>query len=228
MHEIKTPSHIGVFLGNYLIDDIFSIEIESKETNTPAFGLYSKEWSTVIGGKSLVIGNFSINFRYPGYLNQAVLRAQENTKDTDIEEQKLEQEYQRVFDEIMRTGDAEQRIQALTMARARSKKEFSRAAEALDRIIKSMPASSKIIPDVFSTQFNNYIRNKPIDIWIHYGKLNEKHTAYCLEDVVFQGCAMEANAGANPSGGMSASGVGLLEIYSFIAKKKTGYLFEGI
>lgn len=228
MEEIKTPSHIGVFLGNYLIDDIFSIDIESKETNTPAFGLYSKEWSTVIGGKSLVIGNFSINFRYPGYLTQAVLAAQSKTNtQTDIKEAKLEREYQNTFNEIMRTGSADQRIQALTLARARSKKDFSRASEALQNVLKVNP-NSDVIPDIFSLQFKNYNKNNPIDIWIHYGKLDERHTAYRLEDVVFQGCAIEANAGANPSGGMSASGVGLLEIYSFIAKRKVGYLVEGI
>jgi len=75
-----TPITTTFYIGQYLIDDVYRVDFTRKVTHQPIWGYASKQYDFIAKGREIVTGNIIINFRYPGYLTNAIKVA---TQDSD-------------------------------------------------------------------------------------------------------------------------------------------------
>lgn len=227
LKDFPTPANVNVFIGGYLIDDMYSISYEHSDGSIREYTTMSRGPVAVTSGKTITRGTLALNYRQPGYLYKAIELVRDKNEITmTSQESKSQAEWDREFYTIMRTGSVAERLDAMIAARERGHSIAKRGSKLLSAVLANQPKlkSGDILESsVFDDQFINYSQNSPIDIYIHYGRLDTEHSVDKLVDVVFTGVAKELNAGANPSGGMSASGVGILEIYSFSCKNIVSY-----
>lgn len=222
-----TPSQVGIYIGPYHVDDAYSVEWQLTDTSSPMFTYFNKYWVNVAKGKQIISGNIGINFRYPGYLATAIRAARKRAEIPEdiIEKTKTKSGFIDNYLSEMRDGTASERLDLLIQA-----------AEGGDEVLRKMSAlayAAQNFSDDFSSVGGKYMENYvdvfeeqrqwndkivPVDIWTHYGNTNEIHIAEVLEDVVFTGKSKQNQAGASPSGGLSASGINIIEVYSFFAK----------
>lgn len=69
-----TPSNVTFYIGDLLIDDMFRVDFTRKVSHQPIWGYDSKQYDFIAQGKEIVTGNIIINYRYPGYLKNAITR----------------------------------------------------------------------------------------------------------------------------------------------------------
>jgi len=222
-----TPAQAAIYIGQWHVDDAYSIDFNWRSTTEPLYDYRRPRFVNASIGKELVIGSLAVNFRYPGYLYTAIADTLKTIPDTDFqaaaEGARSGSSFVEHYLDLMRKGDAQSRI-ALLMDAAAEGPNVLRKVSALAYYIENL--NSEILPyndkvrylDVFDAQFSGSGRVLPIDVWLHYGNLDEPHVARVIRNVVFTGKSEQAHAGAMAAGGLSASGINTLEVYSFFAQ----------
>lgn len=228
--DYLTPSQSAIFIGEYHVDDAYSVEWSYKDSRSPLYNYFDDEVVTSSLGKKIVVGTLAINFRYPGYLSFAISEA----RGKQIESQDLKRssesknEFLAYYLDKMRSGTAAERMKLLleaAIAGPQAMQTMSAIAYASQDKIVNIQDKSVPFKDVFDAQKPG-LDVMPIDIWTHFGDLDQPHVAQKIEGVVFVGESQQIQAGASPSGGLSASGINILEVYSFWAKRVVKYKFN--
>jgi len=224
-----TPSQTSIYLGALHVDDAYSIDWQYRNSRTPMYNYFQEEVANAALGKKLVTGTISINFRYPGYLEYAVEKARNGVSSSEGAKRYiagLTQNGKAATDTYlneMRDGTASSRMTLLLQAAIAGPASLARMS-ALAQMAQTTYQNSNQrfteFQDMFDVQ-NPHLDVVPVDIWTHFGDIDEVHVAQRIEDVVFVGESQQVQAGASPSGGLSASGINILEVYSFWAKKVT-------
>lgn len=224
-----TPSQTGIYVGEFHVDDAYSVEWKYRDNRTPMYSYFDQEVVNVAHGKKIVVGSIAINFRYPGYLPFAIKEARQKKYDAD-QIRNIQQEGHSYFDQYldeMRTGDANERMRLLLQAAAIGPKALEKmSALAYISSLSGTPVEGAIgrqieFQDVFDVQDEGNGGIIPVDIRTHFGDIDEVHVAEIIEDVVFVGESQQIQAGATAAGGLSASGSNILQVYSFWARKVT-------
>lgn len=227
--QYATPSQSSIYIGEFHVDDCYSVEWSYRDNRNPLYNYFDDEVVTTSLGKKIVVGSLSINFRYPGYLSYAINNARGQSTVDDI---KTLTENGKSFVETylteMRKGTAAERMKLLIGAAVIGPQALNKMS-ALAYLSQQGPArvathgkDTSKFPDVFDTQ-NPDLDVIPVDIWTHFGELDEPHVAQKIEGTVFVGESQQIQAGATAAGGLSASGINVLEVYSFWAKRVTKY-----
>lgn len=228
--DYLTPSQSAIFIGEYHIDDAYSVEWSYKDSRSPLYNYFDDEVVTSSLGKKIVVGTLSINFRYPGYLSYAINEAKGKYLEGEAlkEASESKNEFLAYYFDQMRKGSVSDRMRLLleaAIAGPQAMQTMSRLAEASQLSLSKLNDKSIAFKDIFDAQKPSLDVN-PIDIWTHFGDLDKPHVAQKIEGVVFVGESQQVQAGASPSGGLSASGINILEVYSFWAKKVVKYKFN--
>lgn len=77
-----TPSNVTYYIKDLLIDDMYRMDFQRKVNHQPIWGFDSKSFDFIARGKELINGNIIINYRYPGYLRNAIRKAYTEDYDT--------------------------------------------------------------------------------------------------------------------------------------------------
>ena len=72
LDNYPTPAQTSVFIGGFHVDDAYGIHFEVQHPRVPLYSYNQSEYTQVADGKILVTGTLMINFRYPGYLAEAI------------------------------------------------------------------------------------------------------------------------------------------------------------
>lgn len=225
-----TPSQSAIYIGEYHIDDAYAVDWNSNDSNSPLYTYFKKTYVNVSLGKQLVTGSLAINFRYPGYLTYAVAEARKTFTTAQINEisqhtrdGKASLEF---YLDTMRSGSTEDRLRLLMESAAQGAEQLDKMsalsfmAQSGGANIDQGGATTRYL-EVFDVQNPWEVETSPIDIWVHYGDLDQSHIADIIEDVMFTGKSKQIQAGVLSGGGISASGNNILELYSFYAKRVT-------
>jgi hypothetical protein len=230
-----TPSQSAIYIGEYHVDDCYSIEWNYRDNRNPLYSYFNDEVVSTSLGKKIVVGSLSINYRYPGYLPWAIKEARSISLSGSIDVKQIHQDGRNFVDTYlteMKNGTAAERMKLLLAAAIVGPKALNRMSalaylsqQGLSLGLRGVDSQQEF-PDVFDIQ-NPDLDVVPVDIWTHFGDIDETHVAEKIEGAVFIGESRQVQAGASASGGLSASGINLLEVYSFWAKKVTKFRFEG-
>lgn len=77
LHDYPTPAQTTIFVGDNFLDDAYSVNFEVQHPRVPLYGYNQSFYSQMADGKVLVTGTLIINYRYPGYLAEAIKRYQD-------------------------------------------------------------------------------------------------------------------------------------------------------
>jgi len=77
-----SPSNVTYYIRDLLIDDVFRVDFQRKANHQPIWGFDSTTFDFVARGKEMVNGSIILNYRYPGYLRNAILEAANADYDT--------------------------------------------------------------------------------------------------------------------------------------------------
>ena len=226
--QFLSPSAASVYLGPLHIDDCYAIKFSSEESSAPLYQYDQAHFSGVAPGKVLVSGNIAIPFRYPGYLTMAIKKAGDTYSSGAEWFQDRTMGQKDLVDWLskMRSADAKTKFQLLADA-ARKGPDFLRQVSALAWLgpnsysqLGTNGQQEIASPAEFQKNSLGGI-NLNTTIWIYYDELDGYPIADKLESVVFLGVAKSLSAAASPAGDVSASGVPIIEIYPFFAKRAT-------
>lgn len=229
-----TPSQSGIYIGEFHVDDCYAVEWQYRDNRVPVYNYFQEEVATTSLGKKIVTGSIAINFRYPGYLAYAIDKAKSSASSANQIKALTEQgkSFVDTYLTEMRKGSASDRMKLLLAAAIVGPRALDKMS-ALAYLSQLGPASaaqggdaSHKFPDVFDVQKPG-LDVIPIDIWTHFGEIDQSHVAQQIEGVVFVGESQQIQAGAGASGGLSASGINVLEVYSFWAKSVSQYRMSG-
>jgi hypothetical protein len=237
--DYPTPAQAGIYIGEWHIDDAYSVDWNWRSTTSPLFDYRRPRMVNAAIGKELVVGSLSINFRYPGYLFHAISETLKNLPQdlagpdiaTAIEAARNGTSYVEHYLDVMRSGTIAERINLLMEAAVKGPtalRKVSALGYVAENLLKadSDSGGKRLYPDVFDAQYSGLGRVYPVDIWVHYGDLDEPHVAKLIKNVVFTTKGEQVHAGAMAAGGLSASGINVLELYSFFAQTVESYTMD--
>lgn len=225
-----TPSQTGVYIGEFHVDDAYGIEYSYTNSRSPMYSYFKEEVVNATLGKKIVTGVLSINWRYPGYLQYAIREAREkHINPADIKQVTRDgKSWVSQYLDEMRDGNTDDRMRLMLQAAALGPVAMNKmsALAYYSRLgnksagagVASIFPSHTYSEDIFDVQHDHTHNVIPVDIWTHYGDIDEVHIAEVIQDVVFTGSRKQSQAGATTGGGMSSSGMNVIEVYSFWAK----------
>jgi len=210
-----TPAQVSMYIGNMWIDDAYRVEFRKQNPKTPLYGYDEKYFSNVADGHVIVTGNLVINYRYPGYLWNAIAEAGE----------KMYPErgaYVRFAADLL-TMSPSQRIDAIREARQKGGAGLDQISSVMRKIFATPAGSSTrtnvSAPDLVNQMLTDGQGNyNPIDIRIYFDNPQNAWYSQVIRDVHFTGSSMVMSASGQYGGDSSASGQPIFEVFSFFAK----------
>lgn len=233
-----TPSTITYYIGDLLIDDVFRVDFQRKVSHQPIWGYDSKLYDFVAQGKEIVTGNIIINYRYPGYLKNAInryaagaLETSEQVKVRFEEDQKVT--YSPTFFATLDSLDIDQKASflanTLLQKSGNSKlhinngvveKSISRIKQDIRKVYGANSSSEETPGD--GDFFKSPLDERTIlsfDLTTRYGFQNISG-GYIrkFKDCILIGESETVSSSAGAGGDMSSSAQPILEIYPFFAR----------
>ena len=202
MDSYPTPSQITVSLGSVWIDDALRIEFKEEAAKVPIFGYNERQANVFADGHSYVSGSLVINYRFPGYMLWAARQ--------DKERLARVQEAASLVTKI-RNATVAERVNLLDEARQEGVED--ELAAIMRKAIIGNEKSLNIIPSIMD---ESATKNYKIKIWFDTPEQSLYHRS--INGVRFTGRSLAANNSVNAGADTSASGMPLLEIYTFIAR----------
>jgi hypothetical protein len=224
--DYLTPSHSAVYINEWHVEDCYDVRWQTEDTTSPSFDYMRREYQAISPGKVLVSGSLAINFRYPGYLTNALIdHSKKNAVGTPAELRFSKELSSWISDMVQ--GTKADKFKLLVEAAAKGQTFLDRVAVASSAML-SLPPSGDFARRGTEVKLPYDYQNsdplgqiKPIDIWIFYGDPQDQFVADKLSGVVFVGQSKTLSAGASTGGGVSSSGTPIMEIYPFFAKNVT-------
>lgn len=233
-----SPSVITYYIGDLLIDDIFRVDFQRKVTHQPIWGYDSRLYDFIAEGKEIVTGNIIINYRYPGYLKNAINSYAAGALETSQEvalrfENEKKQTYSPTFFAELDSLNTDQRasylantllqktpFQSSQINNSVIEKSISRIKQDIRKVYGANSSSEESPGD--SDFFKSPIDDRSIirfDLVTRYGFQNIAG-GYIrkFKDCVLIGESETVSASASAGGDMSSSAQPILEIYPFFAR----------
>ena len=202
--DYPTPAQITVSIGDVWLDDALRVEFREESPKIPIFGYDERRPSVFADGRSYVSGSIVINYRFPGYILWAA--RYKHTRRAKIQE---------AVELITRIREAtvEERIRLLDEARQQGIED-----EIADILEKSVTGydEGKSIPNILENPASEGFQ---VRIWFD----TPEHSLYyrSINGVRFTGRSLAVNNSVNAGADMSASGMPILEVYTFVASEVT-------
>jgi len=70
-----SPCQISLYVGDIWIDDMADIQYEVRDEKLPVYGFADQYYRATLRGRTIVTGVLVINFRFKGYLSNAIYNA---------------------------------------------------------------------------------------------------------------------------------------------------------
>jgi hypothetical protein len=229
-----TPSTTRYFIQGVEIDDIFRVDFRRNVQHQPIYGYNSKQYGFIAEGKELVMGSIIINFRYPGYLRNIVLRQLQG-------KERMQEEFGSKFstENAISNASLQMTLDDVDMQGSTTDKMAilaNRMTEALrtQRVATNNDIVKKL-KDVFEQKFYSTTRVDeptalesplsthrayPFDLSVQYGFHHGNAIPYhrVFRDCVLTGESETVSAAAGAGNDMSSSAQPILETYQFFAR----------
>jgi hypothetical protein len=75
-----TPSTTTYYINEYIIDDMYRVDFKRTQQHQPVWGYDSVKYDFIAKGKEITSGNIIVNFRYPGYLRNVLVKHEADSK----------------------------------------------------------------------------------------------------------------------------------------------------
>lgn len=241
LDDYPTPAQTSVFIGDLYIDDAYRVSFEVEHPRVPLYGYNRNTFSVVADGKLLITGNLTINYRFPGYLTQAIESHRQRVFERTASDTRylplgstrgLLPEHQepppsrvwvrKKFEELRKTTKGSDRLALL--AHSLRAGTFRPTSQILETMF-SVGAHQR----PFSSQHTNPAAMKSkgggFDIQVVFGDGYGPQRVDLIRDcfITGMGKAISASAGG---GDVSVSGMPIYEVYPFIARTIEHYVIE--
>jgi hypothetical protein len=243
-----TPSNVSYFINGYRVDDIFRVDFQRKTNHQPIYGYDDELYSFVAKGKELVYGNIIINFRYPGYLRNAIIEFSQNAYERDkLFDQKVGMngdvdilDAKSIVDFIDTSGDIGEQSQVLAnfILNPNQYNDQNPAAARLRQVANGVGSNNVLISALKESYYKKLAAQRgeldlyhsyespldipkilPFDLEVKYNSGNENGIfTRIFKDIVLTGEEETVSASSGGGNDMSSSAQPILEVYSFFAK----------
>ena len=241
INHYPTPAQTTVFIGGYHIDDAYGVHFEVQHPRVPLYSYNQSEFSQVADGKILVTGTLMINFRYPGYLAEAIknyhrTKATAGTIDRIINKvgnrfgvpesniaerassphlipyQKMNRDQLKVTLQALRaTDDPNARLQILALSLSNGN--FQEVSKLARAAVGDHIPEGPIENPVLAPS-----RGGNFEIQVAYGDASGPMKVDILKDCYITGMSKHITSSAHGARG-SVSGAAIFESYPFIARR---------
>jgi len=205
------PAQTMILVNGIWIDDAEKIEYQVIDRKTPVYGYNDRLFRSNMLGQTLVQGTLCINFRFPGYLNRAIL-AKEDIAKSAFRKAQFERFGVSGKDEIRNLADLNTDEVIAKVAR-----EYRLGPAALDDAITFFSAGrgdTQGTTDVNFDRASSRVHNK-VELILLYGnpkEIEDPERVEVIQDPQFTSMGKVIRMDV-PSGGQP-----ILEEYSFYAK----------
>jgi hypothetical protein len=215
--QYPSPAEVKIYIGpDMWIDDAYRIDYTVANNRVPLYDYTSPYFKDVAEGNHLVQGQLIINYRFPGYLKKAFLK--QLMRDSDFANDLNKQA--QITRQMIGSNPAE-RVQLLLAAKKLGTFEATKmlsedlfSSDLKPNPRKKLTDNSGIAIEDNATSHTMY----PFSIVIKYGgeeALYQKR----IENCVILGESQTISASAIAGGDLSASGMPIYEVYSFLGRK---------
>jgi len=213
-----TPCQVSLYVGDMWIDDAVDVQWEVRDEKTPAYGFADYNYRAALRGRSVVSGSLVINFRFTGYLTNAIYQATSPTGGFQDYRDSTARSYQRALTAPYLSVSKDE-LTALGRLAVDSPKAFEDMKKELrerfhpEHRSANLPGTLGERPGLLST--TGLAANKTINIFVAYGDdaYGDNPLYYqTIKDVQFTGQSQSISN----LGGQGDQPV--LEAYPFFAK----------
>jgi hypothetical protein len=225
--QYPSPAEVKIYIGpEKWIDDAYRIDYSVTNSRVPLYDYTSPYFKQVAEGNHIVQGQIIINYRFPGYLKRAFLK--EMMRDSDFANDMKKQHD--ITRELIGKNPSE-RVELLLAAKKLGTFEATKMLSedlfssdkytdfkdlSKDKLYmkKKIKDNSGVALEDVATSHTMY----PFSIVIKYGgeeSLYQKRIEHC----VLLGESQVISASALAGGDLSASGMPIYEVYSFLGRK---------
>jgi len=241
LDDYPTPAQTSVFIGDMYIDDAYRLSLEAEHPRVPLYGYNRNTFSVVADGKVLITGNLTINYRFPGYLTQAIeTHRQRVFRQTVADERYLplgetrgllpehrepppsRQWIKKKFEELRKTDKSADRL--LLLANSLQAGTFRPTSQILETMF-SVGAHQRPFSSQHSSPALMKSRGGGFDIQVAFGDGHGPQRVDLIRDCFITGMGKTISASAG-GGDVSVSGMPIYEIYPFIARTIEHYVIE--
>jgi hypothetical protein len=217
-----TPSDVKCYINGVELDDLYRVDFKRQINRQPIYGYNDVKFGFVAEGKELVSGQLILNFRYPGYLYNAILNSTvQQAISIDAQRTALGKKLDESLDQLdLKAMEGMSLIDKATFISNQLKQENPSNYEIAETMKRNY--RDRFLPD------NDTERSSPMsstldllqkfDLTIKYGQ----HDASAGFVRVFKDCYLlgESSTFSAAAGGndMSNSAQPIFEIYPFFAK----------
>ena len=215
--QYPSPAEVKIYIGpDKWIDDAYRIDYSVTNSRVPLYDYTSPYFKQVAEGNHIVQGQIIINYRFPGYLKRAFLK--EMMRDSDFANDMKKQHD--ITRELIGKNPSE-RVELLLAAKKLGTFEATKmlSEDLFSSDLK--PDSRKKITDNSGVAIEDHANSHtmyPFSIVIKYGgeeSLYQKRIEHCI----LLGESQVVSASALAGGDLSASGMPIYEVYSFMGRK---------
>lgn len=210
-----------IFFGDIWVDEIVSLNFVLQEEILPIYGYHSYTFNTVARGRRLITGQFTINFKSTGYLQQIV----ENALPIERAVQQAREEG------AIKPGDFK-KYKLEDILKLYGKDSFDQIADEYEKVIWGLEEDSK---NLLSYRGQPYFKKSSygFDIKINYGPVSEVYSpstsTFTTSFKEKPHMTVETINGVQLSGmskgaGIDSDGQPITETYTFIARDLNGSL----
>lgn len=207
-NSYPSPANVKIYIGGVYIDDAFRVDWQAQNPKTPMYSWADSQYRAVAQGREIVSGRLLINYRFPGYL----LEAMRNNRQIMTPTEAATAADLKTAVDAMHYGSAAERIDALMIANEKVGGKDLRYYEAALKAI-----NTPMHRDHKKTSYQAGAQ-PPFDIKITYGDVEKTHTSKTLVDCHITGEAQVISGSATGGGDMSSSGSPIYETYSFFCR----------
>jgi len=242
-----TPASVTYYIGDILIDDMYRVDFQRRKTDQPIWGYDSKNFDFVAQGKQIISGNLIINYRYPGYLRNVIVKPSIAGKETKkmvddrmnaadgtertlqffqtISSVSLEEKAKLLANEIVRSQNNNNVNKSVNAKAGSVNTLISQLKSDMRKINGSIPVEERI-PDTgqnTADQFYRSVLDEPdvqfFNLSVRYGFQNiVGGYIRTFKDCFIVGESETVSASAGVGGDMSSSSQPILEVYPFVAR----------
>jgi len=238
-----TPSTVNWYIRDMHIDDMYRVDFQRRRSDQPIWGYDSEYFDFVAKGKQIIVGNIILNYRYPGYLRNAILNQSYNNFDNiQLVEAKLKAEANQHettrFYQNVDSLEVEDRLKILggEVMRLNQKNNTQHSVGKTNVLIDRLKSNMRKIysthrndeENTLSTgDANDFFKSILDEKELHFFDLKARYGFQnvsggyirVFKDVLIVGESETVNAAAGVGGDMSSSAQPILEVYPFIARQ---------
>lgn len=219
-----SPAEIKIYINENWVDDAYRLDYTLSDSRTPLYDYTSTFFKGVAEGNTIIQGQLVINYRYPGYLYAAISQFMnpailpEPMKTRSLDGSRGTQASSDLIKDLFQGSPSEKVSKLLGYKKLG-------ALEHVRQITDEFYGSNSVVGDIppsVSTTNKGLI---PFNIRISYGG-EEALYSKVIDSCYLVGESQVISASAIAGGDLSASGMPILEVYSFFGKRLVDEVHE--